>query len=391
LIAPYIGGSFDKDPKVMQAQMSKSSLKIVNESFQGINPSCSRDVHSHLAGLGKNNSGIWVTPAMQEGYAFSRRLKFEVYLSASGITDRNNADNQYIDRLLSLVSIFPKGHKTHVLAFDYHYSFDGKKDLEHSTFYVPNNYAYKVASLYPDKLIATISVHPYRKDAIEELEKWAEKGVKYVKWLPNAQGIDPAHERVIPFYKTMKKYGMTLLTHTGDEKAIESEDFQKFGNPLRLKNALNLGVKVIVAHVASLGECSDFENGNARVACFDLFWRLFNNKAYEKNMFADISAVTIYNRVGKPVNTLLANPQLHHRLVNGSDYPLPAINILYRLEPLLDKNYLTEKDVTALKEIYRYNPILFDFVLKRLIKHPQTGQKFSNKAFEIPTELGCDK
>jgi uncharacterized protein len=49
-----------------------------------------------------------------------------------------------------------------------------------------------------------------------------------VKWLPNAQGIDPSNDLCIPFYEKMKEYKMFLLCHCGEERAVESEEFQVF-------------------------------------------------------------------------------------------------------------------------------------------------------------------
>ena len=66
----------------------------------------------------------------------------------------------------------------------------------------------------------TISVHPYRPDALQELEKWAKRGARFVKWLPNAQGMNAADERCDDYYRLMKQYGMTLLTHAGEEQAV---------------------------------------------------------------------------------------------------------------------------------------------------------------------------
>ena len=164
---------------------------------------------------------------------------------------------------------------------------------------------------------------------------------------------------------------------------------QKFGNPLRLRPALDLGLKVIMAHVAGLGQCKDLENNNEETTCFNLFWRLFNKKKYVKNLFADISGITIHTRVGHPTETLLKHPELHHRLVNGSDYPLPAINILYRTKQLYKLGYITKEEREALNEVYDFNPFLFDFVLKRTLKHPATGEMFKTSAFMIPKSFGC--
>ena len=72
---------------------------------------------------------------------------------------------------------------------------------------------------------------------------------------------------------------------------------------------------------------------------------------------------------------------MHWRLVNGSDYPLPAINTLIRTRSLASDGFITGAEREALNEIYNYNPLLFDFVLKRTIRHPETKQKLAPSVF----------
>ncbi len=125
------------------------------------------------------------------------------------------------------------------------------------------------------------------------------------------------------------------------------------------------------------------------VDCFDLFWRMFQEKEWKDNLFADISGLTIHARLGKPLDVLLEHPEVHERLMNGSDYPLPAINILYRTSQLRDQGYLTEAQADGLNEIYKFNPLVFDMAMKRTLKHPKTGQKFLPQAFTVPKALNC--
>ena len=90
-----------------------------------------------------------------------------------------------------------------------------------------------------------------------------------IKWLPNSMGISPVHPKCIPYYEKMKELGMVLLVHTGEEKAVISHDeLQKFGNPLLLRKPLDLGVKIIMAHCASLGQ-------NRYIYIFIFFFILF--------------------------------------------------------------------------------------------------------------------
>jgi mannonate dehydratase len=80
---------------------------------------------------------------------------------------------------------------------------------------------------------------------------------------------------------------------------------------------------------------------------------------------------------------------LHERLVNGSDYPLPAVNILIRTGTLLKKGYVTAVERQSLNEIYDYNPLLFDFVLKRTIKSPATRKSLPGSIFMVNGFLGA--
>ncbi|HEY6047362.1 MAG TPA: hypothetical protein VIU65_12210 [Pyrinomonadaceae bacterium] len=103
-------------------------------------------------------------------------------------------------------------------------------------------------------------------------------------------------------------------------------------------------------------------------------------------LFADISAMTQYNRAGA-LRTILAREDLHERLVNGSDYPLPAINILIRTGGLVKQGYINADERACLNEIYDYNPLLFDFVLKRTLKLPGTSKRLPASVFMANREL----
>jgi len=383
-----IGGNFQGSPQELNSKVSAKTLKTMQQVTSGIRPECYHDFHIHLAGVGHNQSGIYVNPKGLQKKNISDYLKFKIYLSAAGVTDIENADKEYFERLKSIWLNSGLVGKMHLLAFDYNYDESGKPDLERTTLYVPNDYVFKLADENPNIVIPVISIHPDRPDALIELEKYAKRGAKFLKWLPNAMRINPSLEKNRPFYEMMKKYDITLLTHVGEERAVKGDEFQELGNPQLLKLPLDMGVKVIMAHMASLGNCKDLENNNQEQTCFELFWRLFNNKKYEKNLFADISGITIHTRVGDPIEKLIEHPELQDRIVNGSDYPLPAINWIYRTSQLQDLGFITEEEKTALDEIYGYNPLLFDFALKRLLKHPKTGKTLTIKAFETPVALG---
>jgi mannonate dehydratase len=104
-------------------------------------------------------------------------------------------------------------------------------------------------------------------------------------------------------------------------------------------------------------------------------------RKYAGLLFGEISAMLQFNRMPVPFAAILKRQDLHARLVNGSDYPLPAINALIHTRSLARDGFITAAEREALNEIYDYNPLLFDFVLKRTIRHPETKQKLAASVF----------
>ena len=377
-----IGGAFTKQPEELNSKLSTKSSDLVKRAFDDIDPAKLIDHHVHIAGLGVGGTNAFVNPKMLTWRHPFHRLKLKVYMSSAGVSDEDNADPQAAARLAALVKSIKDHGKHRLLAFDKNYRKDGTVNLEKTEFYVPNEYVFELAERYPDLFVPNISVNPYRPDAIAELEKWARRGARIVKWLPNAMGIDPSDPNCDPFYQKMKELDLILLSHGGEEKAVEAEEDQKLGNPLLLRRALDHGVKVIVAHCAGLGSNEDLDSPDRKeIDNFYLFLRLMDEERYEGLLFGEISAMTQFNRSGKPLRTMLAREDLHERLVNGSDYPLPAVNLLIRTRPLVKRGYLNNSEAESLKEIYDYNPLLFDFVLKRTLKLPGTTRTFPSSIF----------
>src|SRR5215216_1033353 len=383
-----IGGAFTRQPEELDRKLSTRSSDLIKRAFDDIDSRKLVDHHVHVAGLGAG--GTFVNAKMRTWQHPFHRLKFKVYMSSAGAVDEDKADAQLVNRLVRLVDHI-RGHGKHrLLAFDKHYRSDGSVNLEKTEFYVPNEYVFELAQRHPELFIPNISVNPYRPDAIAEIEKWAQRGARIVKWLPNAMGIDPSDPKCDSFYQKMKELDLILLSHGGEEKAVEAEEDQKLGNPLLLRRALDHGVKVIVAHCAGLGTNEDLDGKDRRqIHNFDLFLRLMDEKRYKGLVFGEISAMTQFNRAGKPLQTILAREDLHERLVNGSDYPLPAVNVLIRTRPLVKQGNITRSEGECLKEIYDYNPLLFDFVLKRLLKVPGTSRTLPASIFMTNTTLGA--
>ena len=385
-----IGGAFTKQPEELNSKLGTKSSDLIKRAFDDIDSKKLIDHHVHIAGLGVGGTKAFVNPKMLTWRHPFHRLKLKVYMSSAGVSDEANADPQAAARLAELVKSIKDHGKHRLLAFDKNYRKDGTVNLEKTEFYVPNEYVFELAGRYPNLFVPNISVNPYRPDAIAELEKWARRGARIVKWLPNAMGIDPSDPQCDAFYEKMKELDLILLSHGGEEKAVEAEEDQKLGNPLLLRRALDHGVKVVVAHCAGLGSNEDLDTqGRKQIDNFDLFLRLMDEKRYEGLLFGEISAMTQFNRSGKPLRTMLAREDLHERLVNGSDYPLPAVNLLIRTRPLVKQGYINNSEADCLKEIYDYNPLLFDFVLKRTLKLPGTSRSFPASIFMVNPALNA--
>ncbi len=379
LALPRLAGAWDREPR----PLGPEAAALVSAALEGIDPAQRFDTHVHAVGIGAGGTGCTVHPDMRSWRHPLSRGRFEVYAHAAGITDLARADAQYVERLLGWIEASPASGRYGLLAFAAFHREDGTVEPAHTEFHVPNDYVLEVAARHPERFEPVASVHPYAPGAVAELERVAAAGARVVKWLPSAMGIDPASPRCDAFYSSMAALDLTLLTHAGEEQAVDLDELQRLGNPLRLRRALDAGVRVVVAHCASLGEDVDLDDpAGARVPSFELFLRLMEDERYDGLVFGEISAVTQLNRFGDVLATLLERTDLHLRLVDGSDWPLPAINVLFSTRALERAGFLTADERAALNEVYRANPLLFDLVLKRTVRHPETGARFPAAIFQ---------
>ncbi|WP_455205210.1 amidohydrolase family protein [Kaarinaea lacus] len=348
---------------------------LVQKAWEDIDPKQYWDCHTHLIGVGDSDSGIWVNPDMQSLMHPIQYTQFKFYINASCAEfdedkTENSVDDKFVERLKRLHNDFKSGAKFMLIAFDYHYDEHGKKILQHSPFHTPNEYAAKIVRQNPQRFEWIASVHPYREDSLETLQWCVEHGAKAIKWLPGAMGIDPLSPKCDSFYEALVRFGLPLLTHSGEEQAVSVSGGEDVNNPLLMRRALDSGVTVIFAHCASLGESVDVDkNSNASmVNNLELFYRLLADKNYEGRVFGDISAITQVNRDQEAIEKIVTHDEWHHALINGSDYPLPGVLPIISVQTMADWGYIGDKDVNILSGIRRFNPQLFDFVLKRTLK-----------------------
>ena len=350
---------------------------LLQQIWQDIDPSQVWDSHVHLVGVGDSDSGIWFNPKMDSYLHPILKIQKHYYMNGS-CAAVDNVDSSALLRMVEQMAAIPAGVKLMLLAFDWFHDEYGMPVKEKSIFYIPNEYAAKVASEHSQFFEWACSIHPYRPDAVTALEAAIKKGARAIKWLPQGMGIDPASPKCDAFYVACAKHNIPIICHTGRESAVQGGN-QDDANPLKLRRALDIGVRIILAHCASDGEDIDYDNANKKIKSFDLFLRLMDEPKYKDLLFGEISAITLFNHAWA-IKPLLQRTDLHSRLLNGSDYPLPGILPLVSLKQLVSKQLLTAPEAEFLKAVRNYNPILFDFSLKRLIAFE--GKSFPKTVFE---------
>jgi predicted TIM-barrel fold metal-dependent hydrolase len=357
--------------------------EVIRAAWHGIDPGQTWDCHAHLVGTGDSGSGAVVNERMWSPLAPLAFAQLLFYLNAGCVHNaRDRVDEAYIERMQNLVDDMAPGFKLVLFAFDAHVRTDGEIDWQRTSFHVPDRYAAEVARRQPRYFEWAASIHPYRLDALARLEQAARDGARAVKWLPAAMGIDPASPRCDSFFQMLARLDLPLVTHAGHEAAVAVGELQSLNNPLKLRRALEHGVRVVVAHCASLGEDHDLDRGPSGpiTPSFDLFKRLMDDPRYEGKLFGDLAAMTQRNRVGVALHAVIERTDWHARLLNGSDYPLPGVMPLFSLDQLAAQNFVPRQVAEVLKHVREHNPLLFDFALKRHLS--SGGKQLSAAVFE---------
>jgi mannonate dehydratase len=343
---------------------------LLDRSFDGLDAAALWDVHAHLLGTGDSGSGCSINASMTEGWHPLERLRRRVVMGAAGVPDgaraQGGVDRAYVARLRALAAGFPPGARWLLLAFDRALDAQGHERPPWTTFHVPDDYAREVAGAAPERFGWVASIHPLRPDALARLERARNEGALAVKWLPSAMAIDLRDARLRPFYDRLASSRLPLLIHCGEEKAVPGAGRDDLGNPLLVRAPLAAGVRVIVAHCASLGAALDLDQRRpTRRPAFELFARLMDEPAWRGLLLGDVSALFQANRQPQVWRTVLQRADWHPRLLHGSDYPLPSVGPLYSTARLVHEGLLAPAQAAALEPLRKANPLLFDLALKR--------------------------
>lgn len=264
------------------------------------------DMHCHVAGIGGGQSGAWVSKELRSSWKFPLYLKIfetsETELTTFG-------DIKLFETIQRRILASKHVKDAILLAMDAPHDDDGTVRPDLGELHVPNRFVGEAVKNY-EELHFGASVHPARKDALEELEWSKENGAVLVKWLPNIQNIDPSNPQFRAYYEKLVELDLPLLTHVGAEDSFSKAN-DPLGDPKLLKFPLELGVRIVAAHVASSGKTGGQDN----------FDRLLEMMPSYENLVADISTLTQLNRK-KYLPRVLSDPRLKGRLMYGTDHPL---------------------------------------------------------------------
>lgn len=273
------------------------------------------DCHVHVVGTGAGGTGCWYRP---RGLT---RIGAPFLVRAVGLTMQDlhgpDFDRVYAERLLKNVRESSSVDRALLLAHELPYSNDGTPLPERASFYVPNDYVLRLAREHPE-FLAGVSIHPSRRDAMDELEKCLAGGAAALKCLPNVQGIDWNDRKHTRFLERMAEAGLPLLAHTGSERTMPVMD-AKLASPCVLTRPLEIGVTCIAAHSGTGMMLLDPDYLDVFAEMTERFPRLYG----------DNSALAALNfRLRPSALRRLTSGLLAERILHGSDLPVPSSGLL---------------------------------------------------------------
>ncbi len=78
-----------------------------------------------------------------------------------------------------------------------------------------NEWLAGLSNRFPGALMGFGSVDPYKEDALIEMERCRDLGLKGLKFHPTMQQFDPADQKFYPLWATAQELGLICLFHTG--------------------------------------------------------------------------------------------------------------------------------------------------------------------------------
>jgi len=277
------------------------------------------DMHVHMVGNGVAGSGGWLRLKGWHRWLAGFMLR-QLGVPASALD--GDLEAIYAEHLGKLVRESSMDAVV-LLAHERVHDPDGTPREDLGSMFVPNDVVLGLANAHPE-FLPGVSIHPARRDALDELERCLEGGAVLMKCLPNCQNIEFSDRRFRAFWERMAAAGLPLLAHTGGEHTVPVIN-AKLADPRLLRFPLECGVTVIAAHCATKSGALDPDHFDAWVAMLREF----------PNLYGDVSAMVSLNRCGHLRDCLRA--EIAPRILHGSDFPVPVLGHRMGLQGWIDR------------------------------------------------------
>jgi hypothetical protein len=194
--------------------------------------------------------------------------------------------------------------------------------------YASNSLVRDLCRKSPQHFLFGASVHPYRRDALACVDAVFAAGACLLKWLPLHQNIDLADARTLAVLRRCAGLGLPVLVHCGDEFTLATQrpaqrPVRRLLETLRQLRSDGAMPCTIVAHAATpVSPFGDRESHRVLLGAL-------RDEFAEAPLYADISALVTWVKTGY-LRRLARAQELHHKLLFGSDFPIPPLLHLLR-------------------------------------------------------------
>ncbi|MGD9347067.1 MAG: hypothetical protein PVH84_14455 [Candidatus Aminicenantes bacterium] len=327
-------------------------------------PNAITDMHFHVGVLGDEDSTMGKLTA-----EFRQRIEYKVFLLYARLKEGDVSDQKLWEAVKETIESCNLDHVV-CLALDPVYDHSGNRREDKSLMWVANDYVIKLRDEMGDKVLLGASVHPYDPSFEARVNDLVAKDAALIKWLPSAQQIDLADEKVrdaLVFLAGARNGDpLPVLLHVGPEYAIPSSDprttsydflswtvWDKIGNFFRgankwhtpqvekihtnLRAGLDKGAIIIFAHcglpyyaphwLRRIFEHSDFKSVRRYIEEYPA------DGTEARRCYTDLSAcVTPFRRSYFPDIGELPPDSL----LFGSDFPTPVFELSANVGELMD-------------------------------------------------------
>jgi hypothetical protein len=263
------------------------------------------DVHVHMVGNGVGGSGGWLRLSGWHRWLAGFMLR-QLGIPASAL--KGDLESIYAAHLVELVRNSSMDAVV-LLAHERVHDPDGTPREDLGSMFVPNDVVLGLAREFPE-LLAGVSIHPARSDALDELERCLAGGAVLMKCLPNCQNIDPSDRRYRPFWERMAAAGLPMLAHTGGEHTVPVVN-AAFADPKRLRFPLECGVTVIAAHCGTRSGAFDrdyFDDWVKMLAGFPNLYGRYQCVGVAESLYASARLPSRRDRVADPPRKRFPRP-----------------------------------------------------------------------------------